>query len=230
MWWDYRAAFGLPELHSVPGHSQLQGSWKHNIWNQSYICGRLEKKTVLLVTTFKFTYITAFLLVSILFVLSFDLTPSVENLQYHLLPSGNMVPVCFCGADLHGDCKNLHLLLKALKKCQHPKFNLIILEENKTVNRTQNDRFNLYYYVSVLICAFTEKILHEGLGHGAEVDVYPAPLVAALQWWDFSWWEWEIFTTYLFNHFLKAVQTQNDQCFAGFIFCNKNEVISEYLL
>lgn len=37
--------------------------------------------------------------------------------------------------------------------------------------------------LAVPVCAFLAQVLHEGLGHRAEVDVCPPSTAAALQWW-----------------------------------------------
>lgn len=38
-------------------------------------------------------------------------------------------------------------------------------------------------HAAVFVCTLAEKVLHEGLGHRTEVDVYPSPFAAALQRW-----------------------------------------------
>lgn len=40
MWWHYCSPSGLSELHSVPGHGQLQRAWKYYIRYQSQVCGK----------------------------------------------------------------------------------------------------------------------------------------------------------------------------------------------
>lgn len=51
---------------------------------------------------------------------------------------------------------------------------------------------------AVPVCAFPAQVLHEGLGHRAEVDVRAPGPAAALQWWvpflssNFSHWDSEL--------------------------------------
>lgn len=39
MWWDNRAAPGLPELHPVPGQGHFQRPWKYYIGDKGQLCG-----------------------------------------------------------------------------------------------------------------------------------------------------------------------------------------------
>lgn len=63
----------------------------------------------------------------------------------------------------------------------------ILISMNFTWPVFQSDQNGLTFFFSlrvpVFVCTLPEKVFYEGLGHRTEVDVYPAPFAAALQWW-----------------------------------------------
>lgn len=110
VWWDHCAPSGLSELHPVPGHGQLQRPWKYHIWNQSQVCG--EWQTLAGFFFFLSSRVSHSLFTLFVSFPLFSFFPSsVENVQRHLLASGDLVPVCLCGVDLYGDSKSTDYFL-----------------------------------------------------------------------------------------------------------------------
>lgn len=109
----------------------------------------------------------------------------MENIQLHLFSSGNLVPVCLRGVDLHSDGKNADYFLGFnLNLFDMTSFPVSPRQWSKAKWDIKNSS-NIFspLLVPVYVCTLAEKVFHEGLGNRTEVDVYPAPTASTLQWW-----------------------------------------------